>query len=190
LYQISLSYYNEAHLKESVLFAKRVVEEYPNVDYYCASAKYTIAFHKSIKGDYVSAIDDYLSIVEQFPTVEFIPIVLTKIGDSFLSLDRQAEAVYVYDTLANLYPYRKEGICAAQSRNFVLHGRPDLKEALEKAKLTNGANLDMKKLPESLALKIPPFLERLDKIKKKIELVMIQNPDRGESIEDRVFEIK
>ena len=190
LYQISLSYYNEAHIKESILFAKRVVEEYPNVDYYCASAKYSIAHHKAMRGDYVGAIDDYLTIVEQYPTLEFIPIVLTKIGESFISLDRQAEAVYVYDTLFRLYPYRKEGMCGAQTRDFVLQGRPDLEKALEIANSTDGANLTMKKLPDALSIKIPLFFERLDKIKKKIELAMIQNTDRGESIEDRIFEIK
>ena len=172
------------------MHAKRVLELYPNVDYYCASASYSLAHHKEKRGYFLSAIDDYLEIIEQYPEIEIIPHVMTKIAGCFLRLDRQAEAVYVFDTVADLYPYHGKGLGAVKAIDFLLKGRPDLEQALELARATGGANLSMKKLPSSLAMKLPPIMERLDKMKTKIQLVMIQNPEKGESIEDRVFNIK
>ena len=190
LYQLSLSYYNVGHLDKSDLHAKKVVELYPNVDYYCASARYSIANHKFIRGNFLGAIEDFLKILEDYPEIDFAPKVMTKIGDSFLRIDRQAEAVYVYDTAAKLYPHRLEGMGSVQSIEFILQGRPDLQNALELARATGGANLAMKKLPPILAMKLPPIMKRIDKMKKTLELAMLARPDRGESIEDRIFNIK
>jgi len=187
-YQLSLAYYNISYLHKSDTQAKKVVEKYPHVDYYCASAKYSLAHHKELGGKFLDAIDGYMDILEQYPDIEFAPKVMTKIGDCFLQMDRQAEAVYVYDCIANLYPHRLEGLGAVQAVDFVLRGRPDIKEAFQVAKATGGSNLAMKKLPPSYAMKLPPLLERLDRMKEKLILAMAK--DKGESIKDFVTDIK
>jgi|GEM_PF-3520576 len=190
LYQLSLSYYHTGYLKETATFADKVIEEYPEVDYYCASAKYTNAFLKMKGGRFLDAIDEFMKIVEDYPDLEFTPKVIARIGDCFLRLDRQAEAAYVYDTLSNLYPHRLEGMGAKSAVGFILRGRPDLEKSLEVARASGGKSLAMEKLPQHLAMKLPPLIKRLDKMKKKIEIAMIQNPDPGETMKDRIIEIK
>jgi hypothetical protein len=46
----------------------------------------------------------------------------------------------------------------------------------------------MKKIPPSQAMKLPPILERLDRMKEK--LLLAQAKDKGESFEDLVTDIK
>ena len=187
-YQLSLAYYNISYMEQSDLQARNVMEKYPNVDYYCASAKYSLAHHKEIGGKFSDAINGYMEILEQYPNIEFAPKVMTKIADCFLHLDRQADAVYVYDCIAKLYPYRLEGMGAEQALTFVLRGRPDLVQVLEIARATSGGSLAMKKIPPSNAMKLPPILERLERMKE--ELLLAMKKDKGESFEDLVTDIK
>ena len=187
-YQISLAYYNISYMDQSDIQARRVVEKYPNVDYYCASAKYSLAHHKELGGKFSDAINGYMEILEQYPNIEFAPKVMTKIADCFMHLDRQADAVYVYDCVARLYPYRIEGMGAEQALTFVLRGRPDLVQTLEIARATSGGSLAMKNIPSSNAMKLPPILERLDRMKE--ELLLAMKKDKGESFEDLVTDIK
>ena len=187
-YQLSLAYYNISYMDKSDIQAKKVVEKYPHIDYYCASAKYSLAHHKELGGKFLDAIDGYMEILEQYPDIGFAPKVMRKIGDCFLQMDRQKEAVYVFDCIAKLYPYRLEGMGAVQAVDFVLRGRPDLFKALELARASSGSNLAMKKIPPSYAMKLPPVLERLDRMKEKLLLAMAK--DKGESFEDIVTEIK
>jgi TolA-binding protein len=186
-YQLSLAYYNISYVDQSDIQAKNVVEKYPHIDYYCASAKYSLAHHKEMGGRFLDAIDGYMEILEKYPDIDFAPKVMTKIADCFIHLDRQADAVYVYDCIAKLYPYRKEGMGAKQAVTFVLRGRPDLVQALELARGSGGSNLAITKLPSPF-IKLPPILERLDRMKEK--LLLAQAKDKGESFEDLVTDIK